>query len=358
MYIETKSEQGSLPLLVHLQNDHISSRKVESWLVENKIYIPKLREKYLNFLKCNKCQKRKDKRNKKNQIKEKNIKVEDKKENEREVSEYERDLIEENDDEILCEDDEIPCGQPISSEEDEPTPLSSQMELPSSQMELPSSQISIPLLRPETTPKNFISENVIDLSLYILFHFNEFVENDIFSTYKISIIKILYLTNFNPKHLIDQDYIFIFVDSRFYKYNNSTILQHFDPIIQSLNIEDYSKYTFVIQEQLKLNNNCGFFLVLNLMVIIKYIINFNSKCIVSNNKLQINSEMYCFYPEDFRNIIHNTLIEFYKLDEYSKSNLIDCFKSQIQNKINIIYSSENNIQSKIKKTFINMPKKN
>ncbi|EAL60383.1 hypothetical protein DDB_G0294192 [Dictyostelium discoideum AX4] len=216
-----------------------------------------------------KIKKEKIKEIKKNQIKEKNIKVEDKKENEREVSEYERDLIEENDDEILCEDDEIPCGQPISSEEDEPTPLSSQMELPSSQMELPSSQISIPLLRR--------------------------------------------------------------------KASNSTILQHLDPIIQLFNIEDYSKYTFVIQEQLKLNNNCGFFLVLNLMVIIKYIINFNSKCIVSNNKLQINSEMYCFYPEDFRNIIHNPLIEFYKLDEYSKSNLIDCFKSQIQNKINIIY---------------------
>ncbi|KAM9948264.1 hypothetical protein ACTFIT_001614 [Dictyostelium discoideum] len=135
MYIETKSEQGSLPLLVHLQNEHLSSRKVELWLVENKIYIPKLREKYLYFLKCKKCQKRKDKRNKKkNQIKEKEIyiKVEDNKEisenerdlieeNKKEVSENECDLIEEDDDEILCEDDEIPCGQPISSEEDEPT---------------------------------------------------------------------------------------------------------------------------------------------------------------------------------------------------------------------------------------------
>ncbi|EAL62164.1 hypothetical protein DDB_G0290607 [Dictyostelium discoideum AX4] len=121
MYIETKSEQGSLPLLVHLQNEHLSSRKVELWLVENKIYIPN--------------QKRKDKRNKKkNQIKEKEIyiKVEDNKEisenerdlieeNKKEVSENECDLIEEDDDEILCEDDEIPCGQPISSEEDEPT---------------------------------------------------------------------------------------------------------------------------------------------------------------------------------------------------------------------------------------------
>ncbi|KAM9972311.1 hypothetical protein ACTFIW_007370 [Dictyostelium discoideum] len=94
MYIETKSEQGSLPLPVHLQNEHLSSRKVESWLVENKIYIPYLREKYLYFLKCRKCQKRKEKRNKKkNQIKEKEIYIEV--EDNKEISENERDLIKE-----------------------------------------------------------------------------------------------------------------------------------------------------------------------------------------------------------------------------------------------------------------------
>ncbi|KAM9989549.1 hypothetical protein ACTFIY_005601 [Dictyostelium cf. discoideum] len=209
----------------------------------------------------------------------------------------------------------------------------------------------------ETEPKNMVSENVIDLVLIIMFNLNGYFKNDTLAKHKISIIKIINLNHLEANHLIGYDYIYIIIDSLTNKNINhfsviliskiDHIIIHLDSLhskikngidktlfnslyklFQSLGVLDYLKYTFTIQEQNKSNNNCGFFTVFNILSTIKYIINNNKKPLISQNKLNIDSSMYDFYPEDFRIILNNTLKEFYKLKDLNLNNLLYCFNIQ------------------------------